>query len=439
MSLFPAVVPEGTLLYHGDCRAEPPEWVDWMAFEIAHAEMFSLGFCRPIPNPDDRRHVSILELQLEEGGKTPHRPRPIITSGWLQIYQTNRPLKLLYIDGMGAAKCDFGPLDTQDFLLSLTFDRHFFDESGRAKQLCELAADWDLDGFIRMEAGFEIIKCDFSEGMDLLSARKRPPLDSTASTGGFSVLEYIRDVSNRYNGIDASRVLLDYSSMVSAYFYPTNLSNPDPESNLPRLLYTTPAQLSRIRSDLGELIMKADPYTSVNWQGVVDMVAKEYSDRLLFMATDPPQREFIVTINSLLNLYVDYDDLAQDPVETCSKHYLLPVQPRTAQDRLIHAALSTVTHKICTTLFAVRDILFKEQRKPESYSSSAAELVRSLMTWLDWPDWKLCGQCALDEVCFVAVFPMGTAEDHFHPSCKNRTRLEELGRAPGYWWPGPNM
>jgi hypothetical protein len=78
MSLFPAVVPEGTLLYHGDCRAEPPEWVDWMAFEIAHAEMFSLGLCRPIPNPDDRRHVSILELQLEEGGKTPDRTRPII-------------------------------------------------------------------------------------------------------------------------------------------------------------------------------------------------------------------------------------------------------------------------------------------------------------------------------------------------------------------------
>ncbi|KIN01392.1 hypothetical protein OIDMADRAFT_54515 [Oidiodendron maius Zn] len=433
MSFFPAVVPKGTVLYHGDCNPIPPTHVDWLAFEIRHAELFTNGVCLSIPpSSEDSRHRSIWELQLEGGWDDPKRPPPgVRRAGNLQIYQANRPLKFLYVDGMGAAKSDFGPMDAQDRLLSLNFTRPAWAEWERVKDLCQLAAGWKLDGFIRMEAGFEIIKCDFSDGMDLLSARKRPPLESG---GGLSLLEYMRDVSSRYNGIDGSRVFLDYSSMVSAYFYPTNLSNSDLDSDLPRLLFSTPAQLSRIRSDLGALILKADPYTSIDWQGVVDMISKEYSLRLQHMATDPPHVEILTTVNELVNLYVDYDDLdSPDHIEVCSQHYLHAVQPSTAQDHLIHAALSTVTHKICSTLFSVRKILFDGGEKSGVHPTSPAELIRSLMAWLDWPEWKFCGQCPVDEVCFVAVFPFGTAEDHFHPRCKNKTELEEFGRETNYW------
>ena len=44
-----------------------------------------------------------------------------------------------------------------------------------------------------------------------------------------SLLDYIREVESQYHGIDGGRVRLAHSSMVSAYFYPTNLSNPEQE------------------------------------------------------------------------------------------------------------------------------------------------------------------------------------------------------------------
>jgi hypothetical protein len=73
--------------------------------------------------------------------------------GFIQIYRVNRPLKLLYIDGMGAAKCDKGSMDTQDRLLLLNATIRWFDEWTRAKALCKVAEEWGLDGFIRMETG----------------------------------------------------------------------------------------------------------------------------------------------------------------------------------------------------------------------------------------------------------------------------------------------
>ena len=89
------------------------------------------------------------------------------------MYQTNRPLKLLYIDGMSATACDFGPLDTQDIIL-LNFTSDKIDEIKRAILLCELAEEWGVEGFIRMETGFEIIKCNFSDGLDFVSRKRRP-------------------------------------------------------------------------------------------------------------------------------------------------------------------------------------------------------------------------------------------------------------------------
>ena len=434
MSLFPALVPQGTLLYHGGCAATVPNHTEWLAFEVPHAELFASGWC--MTDGDALQPQWKEALGQDDGGHG--KPRPSIP-GWLQTYQTNRPLRLLYIDGMAAAKSDFGPLDTQDYLLSGNFARVPFDEWNRAHSLCQLATEWRLDGFIRMEAGFEIIKCNFSDGLDQLSARRRPPRDSPAATGLNMLLEYIRDVSARYNGIDASRVILDYSSMISAYFYPVNLTNPDPISNIPRLLSSTPAELSHIRSDLAALITKSHLHTSIDWQGVVDMISKRYSNRLQHMATDPPTFSFLATINELLNIYIDYDDLDHDSINACSEHYLLSVQPTTLQDRLIYTAIETVTRHICQTLFSVRDKLFEVQPEPQEQVSddltpSPAELIQSLISWLDWPDWKSCGTCALDEVCFVAVFPFGSAKDHYNPSCKNRTGLDM--RDSSYWTPG---
>src|SRR3989337_57534 len=41
MSFFPASIPEHTLLYHGTGSPTPPEGMEWLAFEIEHAQMFA--------------------------------------------------------------------------------------------------------------------------------------------------------------------------------------------------------------------------------------------------------------------------------------------------------------------------------------------------------------------------------------------------------------
>jgi hypothetical protein len=215
------------------------------------------------------------------------------------------------------------------------------------------------------------MKCIFSDGLDHLSSRMRPENDSPPTIGANGLIEYIRDVSARYNGIDSSRVILDYSSMVSAYFYPANLTNPDPKSNDPRLVSSTPEQLSRMRSDIGDLIAKYDPSASTDWQGVVDMIQKRYSDRLLFMVADPPLYSFLASINELLNVYIDYEHFDQNAVNICSEHYLLPTKLSTSQDYLIDTAIRTVTRRICEALFSAREILFEVHLETQVNRSSS--------------------------------------------------------------------
>jgi hypothetical protein len=244
-------------------------------------------------------------------------------------------------------------------------------------------------------------------------------------------LECINEVTKRYHGIDGGRVTLDNSSMISAYFYPTDLSNPDPNPavpSLPRLLFTDPEVISRIKSDLGHVLKVSLPDPSTNWQGVADMIVKRYSDRLQFMAGDLPQNAFRSEINMLLDLYIDYDfSKLQDPIEVCSSHYLQPIQASTQQDVLLYSAFKAVTHRICETLFAVRDeLVIKETdgiRDEFGSTENSIELISDLITWLDWSTWKECGQCAYNEVCFIAMFPFGNAEDHYNPQCLNMTAI----------------
>ena len=161
-------------------------------------------------------------------------------------------------------------------------------------------------------------------------------------------MECINEVTKRYHGIDGGRVTLDNSSMISAYFYPTDLSNPDPNPavpSLPRLLFTDPEVISRIKSDLGHVLKVSLPHPSINWQDVADI--KRYSDRLQSMASDLRQDEFRSEINMLLDLYIDYDfSKLQDPIEVCSSHYLQPIQASTQQDVLLYSAFKAVTHRI---------------------------------------------------------------------------------------------
>ncbi|RYP13053.1 hypothetical protein DL767_010926 [Monosporascus sp. MG133] len=195
----------------------------------------------------------IVRLPLEGVNMSPEKS----VRGYLHTYQASRDLRLLYMDGCSVGKSDMGTLDTPDLVLRpvrSASDKSFWDEYDRAKELCDLVTDWGYDGIIRMEIG----------------ALRRPFSDQPGGKADQArdLFQFVRAITHRYDGFDSSTVKLGFSRMVSAYFYPVNLTNPDPDAReLPRLLLTTPAERDAIRSRVVE-VNTHDASPKFGWQGL---------------------------------------------------------------------------------------------------------------------------------------------------------------------------
>ncbi|KAI6410570.1 hypothetical protein MCOR21_001328 [Pyricularia oryzae] len=488
MSFFRATVPEGSYFFHGSQRPDRPTGFEWLAFEIEHSQFFATPW-DPSRGPGrgpgrDPDGVDVEEWHDWRRAHSAHGAKPVLflsdqdsqhpmsisedgrrgsnvsrpTHGYLHTYRAARPLNLLYVDGMGAGKSKYGTLDTQDFILRGKTPGEFegvpgggvSGESDRAKELCEVADEWArqgggrIDGIMRMEVGFEIIYCHFEEGggLDLVS------LDATAlrnETGWVDpqvhAFEWVRAVGLRYDGFPKTRLNIDWSSIVSAYFYNINLTNPDTQrSEMPRVVNATNEERAAIKSKVQEtMAVQRHNGNNIDWQGIVDLLVGRYSDRLAFLSKeDITVEDMRQEVNFLLYSYINFDDSDAKPsLERCrAKHLetaLLKRPSWTQEDELLFTAVETVSEDICSTLIDMWEILGHKDAslaKPKQY-------LQGLKSRLNWSTWKKCGTCAsVDEVCFVAMFPFGTVEDHYNPRCKNRTEIAGGWRDGGgerYW------
>lgn len=488
MSFFLATVPEGVVLHHGNNNEKSPEYPDWLAYEIEHAEHFARGGRGPPgggkgpgrggpPGPPAMGSMDYgmgqFPLVDEHGTTDPpslspeEDPFEEQKGGWLHTYRTTRPLRYLYVDGMGGGKTTMGTLDSQDYLLRgtrATFDFEErkdkvhdkrttggvhqkraggpMDEQARAVELCALCKDWNLSGVIRMEAGFEIIQCDFSDGLEEVQALQRPPPgydEQRPGQGGFSSIEFIRGLAERYWDIGSSRTTVDYSSMVSAYFFPVNLTNPDPKRpDLPRLSSTTDSELAAIQRYLNHTISDRirDPVRAVDWQDVTDLIVGRYADRIRYMAEKSSSTSEIASeLSFLLTVYLDYSgkdsDQVAEAIDRCTTFYLHGVDPVTEADHLIHAAIKATTSNLCTSLFQVREFVTGDSVLSDSERhSKSVSALKSLMDQLQWARFKSCGGCAVDEVCLIPMWPSGTKQDYESPRCVNSTSRDD---GENYW------
>ncbi|VUC28860.1 unnamed protein product [Clonostachys rosea] len=773
VSFFLGTVPEGVLLYHGNNRPESPTEPDWLAYEIEHAEQFARSRGPPPGKDKSRKDKSRAERRnpffnlnpvdtetqqhiLNTGDKNPQIPddedEEKKKGGWLHVYKTTRALPFLYIDGMSGGKTDMGTLDSQDYLLRNKTQeeddepgkphRGPMGEGTRAKELCELSTSWGLQGVIRMEAGFEIIKCDFKDGLEEIQTLRRPArgsggfgpppgygpggpdqdrpdgpgkgpdspgkgpdgpgkwpghrpdgpggerpdglnigrvkdlglrlnirhailktgliglhhhaalgpglalllppvlllhdaprmvpnshphprhlafglvlvhdipkmvlnidyhlllliglglvlllasqkmelnthhhhrkvssldpdilmavlkmsrnthpeevpdlgpglLDVNLKTdlntrhhmaqghgqniphdaprmgpnilhhhlvtgpglalllttverdlnvgrhllaigpglpwpghpprrpegepgnspgkrpsrgpghgpgnggGSISSFEFLRGISNRYDGIGSTRTVLDYSSMVSAYFFPVNLTNPDPKRpDLPRLTNLSDDELKHIRGVVGDVVKQRldEKAPIINWQDVADLIVKRYAERLQFMTQEGTTPKRIADeANFLLDTFIDYsaEEKSQDNsagISRCTNLYLQPITPKTKADELIHAAFEEVLSQICTTLFKVRDISLVAQQNEDYALPAAVGTLQSLLNYLGWATFKRCPPCGVDEVCLIPMWPFGDVDAYEHPRCVKST--DGRGDGESYWGdrPGP--
>lgn len=512
MSFFLAQAPEGSVFYHGSASPETPWSFEWLAFEFEHAGVFAeswepqnhtsltLDFEPPSVEPLDDvllwhrtsrllspptpEHVQFFDrpsaqqllsgvAQDKDEDRIPGPQWPDLNKtfrGYFHMYRANRPLNLLYMDGEAAAKCTLGPMDSQDLIL---LDREhqvnstkglMGHEMQRAKDMCTLAKEWSfaaggkIDGFIRMEAGFEIIYCDWTPkgGLDLLSVQGSPLRNETgiddspdkvtlvgsALTVAF---EWLRASSQRFHGHPAGRLDVDWSSMVSAFGYPVNLTNADRErQDLPRLTNTTKEERRNIRARLREVVIERGGRSTaekgvVSWQGVVDNIVTRFSKRLWSLANAGLKRnDLIATIGSLIDPFTDYLDHSpmaeQLAIDRCAQHYVDPqlLRPETwtPEDHAIAAAIGVVSSTICTSLFTARNILRFNSTESKPSAEEAQEIFQKLIDDLRWSTWKDCEGCAWNEICSIPMFPMGSKEDYYHPSCKNITGMLN---SRGYW------
>ncbi|KAJ3771840.1 hypothetical protein FB446DRAFT_738734 [Lentinula raphanica] len=316
-SIVPGIVPLGTVLYHGRGDPNTPTGPEWLATDPEHSYFFCRG-------------------QTEDSGC------------WQLTVTATRPLKILYFDGSGAAKMSDGAMDSQDILAyGEVVPEKYRDERGRINLLCEWAQDLDIDGFVRMEMDFEVMLCDFTEGVLVepvsIRARRRgpggpgrgpggpgrpgdpdrpggpgrhpdgryPPPDSTPddqffssrteSSNNFSLLPnndydlFFPGSWHRYYPGD-TRIQLDLTRLIS--FYDTELvpslvaERYGKERIQHRLLGISPEDLHTVVWKVEQLTEVSDSGSGIDWGTLIRLIVKRYSERLemvqyILNATDP--------------------------------------------------------------------------------------------------------------------------------------------------------
>jgi hypothetical protein len=344
-------------------------------------------------------------------------------------------------------------------------------DPARAVDLCRFAKEFRADGIVRMEMGFEMIFCDFSNGLELISAVRQPLLKERSISNFLTLYEWARASAMRYDDIGGRRIRLDFSTMASAWFYPLNFSNANPERpDLPRLVGISSEDREAIQGHINRTAM-AKLAPGVNWQeSVVDMVVERFSDRIATLTReDCGAEEFISQVVVETNFFIpapvqggdisaltDSDGLTSEAIERCAAYHLRPATFRrkewTEEDGLIHTTVSTVTKTICDAFFEARNLIamanslltvhprLASKVSDETVRTAVADgkaILKGLANKLQWTTWRKCKGCGVDEVCFVPMFPFGTRDDYFSPRCLG---WAELGAAEnggfereGYW------
>ncbi|KAI0060147.1 hypothetical protein BV25DRAFT_986639 [Artomyces pyxidatus] len=296
--IVPATIPIGTPLHHGRITEEVPTVPEWAGFDFEHAYLY----CRRGPC----YVVSLI---------------------------TTRDLRLAYFDGSSSIKWGNGTLDTQDVLTwGKPLAGRCADESQRIEELCAWGKAFGIDGFLRMSYNFEVMLCDFSAGLEVISVqnylpksvpdgeyedvhefgdlsqsnaraqtRKQscPPLPGPSSIGpqpgppegwrgslpeGFTFdFQPLVTGSWRNRSPGETRVHADYSGLVT--FYDMALTSLiAPRRGVPRqnhrLLGISANDSARVHAELVEVFGRRTSGSGADWGSVTGVIMERYAGRL---------------------------------------------------------------------------------------------------------------------------------------------------------------
>ncbi|KAG1865218.1 hypothetical protein C8R48DRAFT_601582 [Suillus tomentosus] len=463
-TIVPGTIPVGTLLYHGAITGPHlPTALDWVSVEPDHSMLFCQG--------------------------------PIETGCWHLTLAVTRPMRVLYFDGNSAAKILEGTLDTQDLLAWSEMKPEWVrNEERRIKDLCKWGQKHGVNGFVRMEMNFEIMICNFSSHMEVISFLNLESIRTGIERGYLPedpdtsliysrisvchIFELMHSASWRENYPGETRIVLDFSELVS--FYDTALV----PSLVPRrvgldrwdhrVAGISPEDIERVQDRLAQALARPPATTSgIDWKTVLRVVVDRYASRLEF-------------IQHLLNLSLDDQSLfdhaqqiqrqlrtvllpytvfaALPPITSvtanatnswaapvfreCATSQAASIAYRgttlTPSERLLLQAVRETTHEICrvvTKMWASGmnlgvDAFYPPEQRPEvdhidTLMGEWKEDVTQLISWLDWSVWVKCRPaCDFEEMCYLPTWPFG-----FFPTLGAPLQAQWDS---GSLWPDPN-
>ncbi|KZT56785.1 hypothetical protein CALCODRAFT_435231, partial [Calocera cornea HHB12733] len=449
-TIVPATVPAGTLMYHGtngEWGPDPPEGSEWLTLDEDHALYFSSQ------------------------------------DGRLFTYTATRDLRLLYFDGVSAAVMPTGTQDTQDVIIYGNVSEFHWSPFIRICQLCDWAKKHNVDGFVRMEFDFEIMYCEFSDGLelvsnlDVVSCASDPPPGWVGSQRPPFLLAYETLASgNWHNAAPIPGVQVDYAGLISFY-------DPRYESLVPlrreaggrtqhRLLNISASDVKLFYDDLDDVLTRAPGTRStLDWRGLMRHIVAQFSDRLQYLQhllhardgpstpieTEPHDPTSLIydirqQVLTMLAPYISRGSFAALPggalddawfaqtLRRCSASHTAHITTArlTPQERVLQSAVEETMHEICRTLL----VIWRTAYTAEAVTSSDQQvrLIREwksemdrLVAWLDWAVWQSCHPaCGDDYVCSLPQWPFdgisnGT-ESETAPRCISRLHWQPQRR-----------
>ncbi|KAJ6535941.1 hypothetical protein DFH09DRAFT_1179204 [Mycena vulgaris] len=436
-TLVPGTVPVGTLLYHGRGDLNLPTVPDWTATDPEHSYMFCRG-----TSDEGCWHLTIVAA---------------------------RPLQVLYFDGSSAAKMRDGPMDTQDVVgWGQVVPDRYFDERNRIIDLCNWGKPLGIDGYVRMEMDFEIMLCDFTAGVEVVSmaniasrGRGGPggprhrnvseeTYDATIHQGpiaasGFEVI-HSGSWHNRYPG--DRRIKLDLTHLIS--FYDTALvpslvaKRLDVERWDHRLLGITPDDIAAVRDRLVKAYTAPlETGSGIDWETLFKVVVDRYEDRfeMVRYVLNATADDTLVTAKNamaqfrvMLTPYILHTAI---PASRTANTWAVPVfkfcatshteyikrsaalsAKLTASEKLLLNAVDETNREICRVIvgiWAEGVVAGLDDALPvdNPVQVDGAALTRKwqvavddLMAWLDWSVWVKCRpECGFEEICYLPTWP----------------------------------
>lgn len=490
VSFIPAYLPPNTLMYHSTSSAQLPELFEWIAmdyefsYSFAHFARGKFRPKRPRLSPNrDGSELNGLDVPIGVGGPSElgsgsniesvlndEPPKlspnfPFSNVSYLYTLRNTKPLdKLIYLDGASAAKTLSGEMD-QQLVLSRQLDPDArVDERLAASKICEWGKLFGLQGVIRSEIGFEIVLCDFSENLEIVS---NITLKNAAALGDLpnepefahSDLERKRmalmdqwQLMSGYDWIEAGsrvnegelRILLDFSGMVT----PLNKTFIDRDPYKRRINNISDSNKEEI-IHLLELYLKSpvDPFHKTDWQAITETITGKFATIMIALNTTlqvfelESEGEFLgpaiesaagnitLTLFNFFRRYMDEDlDTWEEKEENFMKaaigdYVFHTFELNTPLDVLIYSSIYRTMVEILTFL---RDVFFiarltipdfyvePTEENYETYKQGLLEqkaILGELLKVLAWPLFTRCATtCGWDEVCYVPTWgpsPLG--------------------------------